>query len=586
MKKLLALFLAIVLALSCCACATTDNDNATSTPTSAQSDTTTNSDNDVSSVESDVEDELVDADNNTSSEKNEDTDDESGSSTNSKPTSSNTSSKNESNNTSSTNRPSGSKDPDKTTSSTDDEKETVSSAGSSTCSHTYKAATCTKPKTCTKCGKTSGSKLGHNFKPATCTRPNECKVCGVLSGKALGHKYVLGECTTCNDYSKSYCPKLYFTGDMSQITDPKQTSKKIECDIDVQYRSREQIVNCTAKIKIQGSSSTKWRKKNYTINFYQDSNYSKKQKIDVGWGAQSKYCLKANWIDKTHSRNLVTAKLAGMIQDKYGLLTVAPNNGAVDGFPVEIYINGEFHGLYTMNIPKDEWQFGMDKDNPNHIVIGGGGWEDPVKFKAIPTKFSESGFEVEAGPENDETLKKLQRLVDFVLNSSDTDFKKNFSQYLNLDSTLNYYIMMNYAWTPDNTGKNMLLATYDGKVWYPSLYDLDTTWGTHWEGNKEYNYSTGFVNGSDSMLWSRFEKHFKKEIAARYFELREDILDPNNVMNMFNQFYSTIPKEVLDRETAKWTLPNDPIPGYDFTQIQRYLNTVIPRLDARFASWK
>ena len=88
------------------------------------------------------------------------------------------------------------------------------------------------------------------------------------------------------------------------------------------------------------------------------------------------------------------------------------------------------------------------------------------------------------------------------------------------------------------------------------------------------------------MLWSRFEKHFKKEIAARYFELREDILDPNNVMNMFNQFYNSIPKEVLDRETAKWTLPDDPIPGYDLTQIQRYLNTVIPRLDARFASWK
>jgi hypothetical protein len=373
---------------------------------------------------------------------------------------------------------------------------------------------------------------------------------------------------------------------MSKITDPKQTSKKIECDIDVQYRSREQIVNCTAKIKIQGSSSTKWRKKNYTINFYQDGNYAKKQKIDVGWGAQSKYCLKANWIDKTHSRNVVTAKLAGMIQNKYGLLTSAPNNGAIDGFPVEIYINGEFHGLYTMNIPKDEWQFGMDKDNPNHIVIGGGGWEDPVKFKAIPTEFSTNGFEVEAGPENEETLQKLQRLVDFVLNSSDDDFKNNFTQYLNLDSTLNYYIMMNYAWTPDNTGKNMLLATYDGNVWYPSLYDLDTTWGTHWEGNKEYNYSTGFINGSDSMLWSRFEKHFKKEIAARYFELREDVLDPNNVMNMFNDFYNTIPKEVLDRETAKWTLPDDPIPGYDFTQIQRYLNTVIPRLDERFASWK
>ena len=583
MKKLLAILLAVMLVISCCSCTADNSDKQSSTNepvTSTQTDANVDNDDagniiDDGNTNEDVASDEASSEENSSGDK----------PNNSKP---DTTKPDKDDNTSSedtTTKPEKPSDKDEQEEEKEDEKP-VSSAGDATCSHTYKNATCTKPKTCSKCGKTIGSKLGHSYKEATCTRPKTCTVCGTMSGNALGHNYVLGECTMCKDYSKSYCPKLYFTGDMSQITDPKQTSKKIECDIDVQYRSREQIVNCTAKIKIQGSSSTKWRKKNYTINFYQDGNYSKKQKIDVGWGAQSKYCLKANWIDKTHSRNLVTAKLAGMIQDKYGLLTVAPNNGAVDGFPVEIYINGEFHGLYTMNIPKDEWQFGMDKDNPNHIVIGGGGWEDPVKFKAIPTKFSESGFEVEAGPENDETLKKLQRLVDFVLNSSDTDFKKNFSQYLNLDSTLNYYIMMNYAWTPDNTGKNMLLATYDGKVWYPSLYDLDTTWGTHWEGSKEYNYSTGFVNGSDSMLWSRFEKHFKKEIAARYFELREDILDPNNVMNMFNQFYSTIPKEVLDRETAKWTLPNDPIPGYDFTQIQRYLNTVIPRLDARFAGWK
>ena len=239
-----------------------------------------------------------------------------------------------------------------------------------------------------------------------------------------------------------------------------------------------------------------------------------------------------------------------------------------------------------MNIPKDEWQFGMDKDNPNHIVIGGGGWEDPVRFKAIPTKFSESGFEVEAGPENDETLKKLQRLVDFVLNSSDTDFKKNFSQYLNLDSTLNYYIMMNYAWMRDNTGKNMLLATYDGNVWYPSLYDLDTTWGTVYDGTYLYNYKSGSMTYNGSLLWERFEKLYKKEIAARYFELRETILSPEHIMEEFNNFYNSIPKEVLERETAKWNTAKKPIPGYDISQIKKYLDVVVPRYDAKFSGWK
>ncbi|MBQ8267381.1 MAG: CotH kinase family protein, partial [Clostridia bacterium] len=232
--------------------------------------------------------------------------------------------------------------------------------------HTYSDATCVAPKTCIKCGKTSGKALGHTYSDATCDAPKTCSVCGGTTGSALGHKYITGECVRvvngkeCGHYSETYCPKLYLSGDMSKITDPAQTSKKIECNIDYEYRSSDDNFNGAATIKIQGSSSTKYAKKNYTINFYEDSSYSSKMKIDVGFGAQSKYCLKANWVDKTHSRNVVTAKLAGEMQAKYGLFESAPNNGAIDGFPVEVYINGEFHGLYTMNIPKDEWMFNMD----------------------------------------------------------------------------------------------------------------------------------------------------------------------------------------------------------------------------------
>ena len=450
--------------------------------------------------------------------------------------------------------------------------------------HKYSAATCTAPKTCSRCEATSGKALGHKYSAATCTVAKTCSVCGGTSGKPLGHNYVLGECSVCKDYSASYCPKLYFTGDMSQITRPDQTSKKIECNVNFEYRSREQIVNGAAKIKIQGTSSTQYAKKNYTINLYQNSNYSQKMKVDVGWGGQSKYCLKANWIDKTHSRNVVTAKLAAEMQAKYGLFTTAPNNGTIDGIPVEVYINGEFHGLYTMNIPKDEWMFNMDSDNENHIVICGENWNDPVLFKSIPTNLND--WTVEVGPENDATLQKVQRLVDFVLNSSDSEFKANFSQYLNLDSTLNYYIMMHYGWMSDNRGKNMLLATYDGKVWYPTLYDLDTTWGTHWKGQSLYNYSSGFLDNSGNVLWERVEKLYKKEIAARYFELRSTVLDPDHIMDTFNSFYASIPQEVLDREKAKWNTPETPIPGYDFSQIREYLNTVVPRFDARYEEWR
>ena len=71
------------------------------------------------------------------------------------------------------------------------------------------------------------------------------------------------------------------------------------------------------------------------------------------WGTQKKYCLKANYVDFSHCRNIVAAKLWGQAvrsrptrNDKlYGL----PNGGAIDGFPIMVAINGEYQGIYTFN---------------------------------------------------------------------------------------------------------------------------------------------------------------------------------------------------------------------------------------------
>ena len=61
--------------------------------------------------------------------------------------------------------------------------------------HDYAAATCTAPKTCTRCNKTDGSALGHDYAAATCTVPKTCKRCGAASGSALGHSYAAATCT-------------------------------------------------------------------------------------------------------------------------------------------------------------------------------------------------------------------------------------------------------------------------------------------------------------------------------------------------------------------------------------------------------
>lgn len=57
-----------------------------------------------------------------------------------------------------------------------------------TCYHRWNDATCTKPRTCSICGKTEGEALGHKWSTATCTKPQTCSVCKETKGKALGHE--------------------------------------------------------------------------------------------------------------------------------------------------------------------------------------------------------------------------------------------------------------------------------------------------------------------------------------------------------------------------------------------------------------
>ena len=379
----------------------------------------------------------------------------------------------------------------------------------------------------------------------------------------------------CNFLNEKTLPRLFFTGDMTGMN-----TKDDERKIHVSYRSSGLTFAGYAKIKLQGTSSLAYNKKNFTINFYSTSSYNEKKKIDFGWGEQSKYCLKANWIDKTHARNVVTAKLVTQMQEKYGVLNNAPANGAVDGFPVEIYINNAYHGLYTLNIPKDEWMFNMDSDNPDNIVVSGEGWEPAALFKAMPNF---DMWDSEVGENNSYTLGKMNRLFSFVINSTDDEFKKNFEEYMSLDAALNYYVMSDVAYLSDNLGKNMLLATYDGKKWYPCLYDLDSSWGANTGGDGLMYYEQNLVGANYNRLFKRLEKCFSKELAQRYFDLRSDVLSKNNIMFKFDSFTGSIPEISYARELVTW---GPYLPGFGISQIEDYLDNMLPRLDEKYGKWK
>lgn len=314
--------------------------------------------------------------------------------------------------------------------------------------------------------------------------------------------------------------------------------------------------------KIQGTSSMLYPKKNYNIRFYADEACS--ESLDVtfqdAWGEHSKYCLKANWIDVTHSRNIVSARLYARAQERYGLFSNSPNHGVIDGFFVEVYVNGEYHGLYTLNLPKAAWLYGLDKNNENHIAMMARGTDSNSSVGFVREAEPENGveWEIEVGPDStqadiDACFEKLNRLIRFVKDSSDEEFVTHFSEYLNLDACLNYYAFLYRSNAIDNKTKNMILVTFDGSIWYPVLYDLDSTWGLYIDGTGLfYPYDTFPQNQNTCLLWDRFASLFGKQIKERYNELCSTVWSQESITNAFTEFATSIPQEAYERDRAAW----------------------------------
>jgi len=65
-----------------------------------------------------------------------------------------------------------------------------------TCDHDWKSATCTTPKTCSKCNISKGG-VAHTWKVATCTTPKTCIHCGQTEGTSFGHDFGSSSSSRC-----------------------------------------------------------------------------------------------------------------------------------------------------------------------------------------------------------------------------------------------------------------------------------------------------------------------------------------------------------------------------------------------------
>ena len=352
------------------------------------------------------------------------------------------------------------------------------------------------------------------------------------------------------NYKNYDMPVVYFDGNTTQM------SKDNKVTLNYTYGDR----SGTCTLKWQGSSSLAYPKKNYTVVF--DNAFEAAE----GWGEQTKYCLKADWIDFSHCRNVGTAKLWGQIvksratSDLTTRLSALVNGGAIDGFPCFVVINGEWQGIYNFNIPKEDYMFGMGSGTKEAILCG----ENTSlgnRFMAEAVIGTDYSLEYHSdGFSESEIQDSLNTLIRAVMNTDGSDIDTTIAQHLDIDSAIDYYILTVILKGHDIVSKNMILATYDGVKWFMSAYDLDCTWGLYWDGSKflESAYGDEFTNCSfyrltgSQGLFKLLYTYKKPEIIARYRQLRELILSPSYIARHFYNYAKSIPLAAYNAESELW----------------------------------
>ena len=179
--------------------------------------------------------------------------------------------------------------------------------------------------TCTLCGEErtdSFTTSTHTYTPPHTVREPGKTTVGMQASYCTG----CGDCVLTDIPPLQLMPVVYVEGSLSTAA--------VGATVSLTYQSYEANFTTTAVMKVQGFTAALFPKKNYNVRFYTDETLTTRQKFDLGWGGwgeQSKYTIKANYIDRSHARNIVACRLFGDMvmsrKDTLAELQSAPNGG-------------------------------------------------------------------------------------------------------------------------------------------------------------------------------------------------------------------------------------------------------------------
>ena len=356
---------------------------------------------------------------------------------------------------------------------------------------------------------------------------------------------------------------MRIVGDVNLVN--QTNNKKFEVPVDIYFYSaygkEYDFIIYQCGLRIQGTSSTTYPRKNYRIYFSRSTKYGTKLYVNGVEVADFKYsfkpgarpidifCLKADFSDSSSTHNTGAVRIVNDIWKRCGWLT--PPQMAykgnydvrigVDGFPIDLFYDNNGTGE---NVYLGKYNFNNEKSGSGIIYGFEGieGFNDEAALKggrnkcicleflnnsetlclfgtsnmdtfddALEFRFKTDDTWATAHEDDKAAVKRLWEWI-YSCKGNPTKFLNEYAEYFGNDSPFAWYLITDYFMAVDNRAKNMMLVTWDGKIWYFIPYDMDTVFGERNDSVLKYDYTITWETmdesigsyafaGHDSVLW-------------------------------------------------------------------------------------
>ncbi|QRN98984.1 CotH kinase family protein [Archangium violaceum] len=302
-------------------------------------------------------------------------------------------------------------------------------------------------------------------------------------------------------------------------------------------------------VRLRGNTSRFFPKRSFTLEFPKDAPFDEPL-LAGGFTGRRKVVLISPFNDNSYMRH----RLAFTLWNR-----MSPDHIQVKAYSAVLYLNGSYHGLYTVADHLDKHLMALQGLDVEGDLFKG--WGDDANFSPLdvqgrPKLDLRQGFEKKAGlPESgSEAYDSIRAFTAFVIDSSTERFREERHAWMNAREYEDWWIFSTLVVANDSVSKNAFHYRERGPQgrWRYIPWDLDASFGQDWNTRRNAPEAPPSFTAKNHLFTRMLEDpSIATPMRERYRLLLQGELRAEVVLGLIDQLEREV-AAAARRDEARW----------------------------------